>query len=391
MFHARVLALILSAGAMMPALHAGAILQLYTERVRGAGDGATMPPIGYYNPSDPTLVHNTQTVGTPWTQGSRDVEKVSNSALYQSDTSVNRAKVVSTCPNGFCASDPDAAGDSIARASGHADAQNLRVGGYAYAANIGAASGALATSHSTVTTNFRVTSGASGLADGSIVDLNWLYHLEGSSSVSGRTYPNLSGAIANVNSIASIKTLYSEGEGDNVLAGVRFGLDLSLTNLVPGSDDVTGLISGRQLWSAYSNTGFDQSALHDYYDTRQGDQPFGLDVSVDSATGIFGLAYVPFQAKVGEWLNITLDLHLFSSAGNGAGPFSPLKYGSAFNDYFNTLKSSFEIGGASQGLGLQLEFEQPAAATETPEPGTWLAGMGLTVIGLAVRRRTRNS
>src|SRR6266545_7123723 len=154
MFHARILALILSAGAMMPALHAGAILQLYTERVRGAGDGATIP-IGYYNPSDPTLVHNVQTVSTPWTQGARDVEKVSNSALYQSDTSVNRAKVLTTCPSGFCASDPDAAGDSVARASGHADAENLRVGGYAYAANIGAAPGAIATSRSTVTTGFR--------------------------------------------------------------------------------------------------------------------------------------------------------------------------------------------------------------------------------------------
>src|SRR6266545_2274848 len=195
MFNARMLAIFLSAaGTVLPALNAGAVLQLYTERVRPVGNGATMPPIGYYNPADPTLVYNNQTVGTPWTQGGIDVQKVSNAARYQSGTSVNRSKVLTTCPSGYCGSDPDAAGQSVARASGHADAENLRVGGYAYAANVGAAPGAIATSRSTVTTGFRVTSGTSGLADGTVVDLNWLYHLEGSSQVTGRTYPKLSSA-----------------------------------------------------------------------------------------------------------------------------------------------------------------------------------------------------
>jgi hypothetical protein len=155
------------------------------------------------------------------------------------------------------------------------------------------------------------------------------------------------------------------------------------------NSDATGLASGWQSWSAYSNTGFDQNAYRSYYETHQGDGAFGLTVGVDSRTGILGLDYVPFQAKVGEWLTITLDLNLFSSAGNGAGPFSPPKYGSAYNDYFNTLKSSFEFGGASQGLGLQLEFEQPAAAAaDAPEPATtWIAGLGLTGLALLLRRR----
>jgi hypothetical protein len=390
MFNAKVLSLFLSAGALIPPLHAGAILQLYTERVSQFGGGAVLPPIGYFNPSDPNMVSQNQTAGTPWTQGGIEVQKLSNSATYQSDTSVNRNKVLSVCANGFCASDPSADGQSVARASGHADVESLRVGGYAYAENLGAASGALATSRSTVTTGFRVTGGTSGLADGTAVDLNWLYHLEGTSEVSGRTFPTLSGALSSVSSHATITSLYSEGEGDNVLAGVSFGLDLSLSNMWPdASSDATGLASGRQSWSAYSNTGFDQNAYQPYYETHQGNGPFSLNVGVDSRTGIFGLDYVPFQAKVGEWLNITLDLNLFSSAGDGAGPFSPLKYGSAYNDYFNTLKSSFEFGGTSQGLGLQFEFEQPAvAASDAPEPGTtWFAGFGLTGLAFLLRRR----
>jgi hypothetical protein len=155
----------------MPALHAGAILQLYTERVGGVG-GAVMPSSGYFNPADPTMVQHTETAGTPWTQAGAQVQKVSTSATYQSATAVNRSKVLSVCPNGFCASDPSAAGESVARAGGHADAENLRVGGCAYASNVGPASGALATSRSTATTSFRVTSGQSGLADGTVVDLN---------------------------------------------------------------------------------------------------------------------------------------------------------------------------------------------------------------------------
>jgi hypothetical protein len=46
------------------------------------------------------------------------------------------------------------------------------------------------------------------------------------------------------------------------------------------------------MWEAWSNTGFEQSAYQSYDETRQGDTPFGFDVSVDSRTGIFGLDYV---------------------------------------------------------------------------------------------------
>ncbi len=383
MILARKLALLLTAGSIAPSLHAGAILQLYTERISSAAVGATMGPIGYYNPSDPTLVSNTQIVSPTWTQGGNDVHKVSNTATYQSDSSVNRSKVLNACAGGFCASDPSDEGLSVARASGHADAGNLRVGGYAYADNIGAAPGAIATSRSTVTTGFRITSGGSGLADGTVVDLNWLYHLEGTSQVAGRAYPNLTYANANVNSNAKIVSREYAGEGENILAGVTFGLDLSLSQLVPDAfDPSTGLVSGHQSWSAYSNTGFSQDAYQSYYDTFQGNGPFSRSVNVDSRTGMFGLDYVPFQVKVGEWLDLTLDLQLYSQSGGGASAFTPLVYGSSYNDYFNTLKSSFEVGGSAAGLGLQFEFDAPGAAStaEAPEPGTWFAGLGLALV-----------
>jgi len=133
------------------------------------------------------------------THGDHEDFKVSDTARYQSDTAVNHSE---------------------AQASGHSDLQNLRVGGFTNAENYGAAPGAIATSRATVTAKFKVTGGSSGLVDGTAVDLNWLCHLEGSTSI--------------------IRP-YGSGEGDDVVAAVAFGLDLTLTNEI---------YSGHQSWSA---------------------------------------------------------------------------------------------------------------------------------------------
>jgi hypothetical protein len=386
----RILAFLLAAGtAAVPAANAAAILQLYTERVRSNALGATEVPFGYYNSADPTLVSSNSTTSTPWNHDSHEDVKVSNSALYQSDTSVNKNKTLSTCPTSFCASAPDAEGHSGAVASGHADVDSLNVGAYSSATSYGASPGALSTSRATVTTMFRVTGGTSGLADGTPVDLNWLYHMEGSTTLGGHTYPDLSNSQASVTSNASIVRPGAGSEGEDVLASVLFHLDLSLADLIPsGSDPHTAIFSGRQTWSAYGNTGFDQSAFHSYDEEIAGEgQAISRMVSVDSKTGMLGLDYVPFQALVGEWVQLTLDLNLFSATGSGSYQFGPLKYGEAYNDYFNTLKSSFNFAGASQGLGLQLQFEQNAATAPAPEPGTLAAGFGLIVIAVLLRRR----
>jgi hypothetical protein len=391
MRNAKLLIFILAGGtAAIPSLHADAILQLYSERVTVVPHGGTMPlPGGYYNPVDPTLISSSQTVSDPWTHNGHEDQKVSNAANYFSEGAVNRNRVLSYCASGNCASDPYAEGHSNAEASGHADTQNLRVGAYSSAQNYGASVGALATATAEVTTQFRVTSGQSGLADGTVVDLNWLYHLDGVSGISGRTYPDLSHAISSAQSLAKIRRLYSVGEGEDILASVDFRLDLSLADMLPsaGSDD-TAYLSGFQSWSAYGNNGFWKNVSQNY---SQGFSGEGIDVSrtinVDSRTGMLDLDYLPFQIVVGEWMEIDLKMNLFTSASGSASPFGPIEYGGAYANYFNTLKSTFEFGAASQGLGLQLEFAQAAEAS-APEPGTtFIAGLGLTAIGLLLRRR----
>jgi hypothetical protein len=161
MLNTKILALILLAGAAASSsLHAGAILQLYSERVRPDEYVATMPPIGYYNPADPSLVYSNKTVTPNGPHNGHDDLKVANSALYQSTGAVNKERVLSICATAPCASTGEEIGHSAAQASGHADTQNLRVGGYASAENYGAAPGALASSDASVTAKFRVTSGA---------------------------------------------------------------------------------------------------------------------------------------------------------------------------------------------------------------------------------------
>src|SRR5262245_34990847 len=104
MRNAKILALILTAGAAT-SLHAGAILQLYSERVWVNENGAAMPPIGYYNPADPSLVYHNHTVVTPsFTHGEHEDNKIVDQALYQSDTAVNKNRVLSACASGMCGS-----------------------------------------------------------------------------------------------------------------------------------------------------------------------------------------------------------------------------------------------------------------------------------------------
>ena len=390
MRNAKLLIFILAGGsAAIPSLRADAILQLYTDRVAVIEHGASGPPPpgGYYNPTDPTLVSSNQTISDPWTHNGHEDHRVSNTAYYSSDTAVNRDRVFSACVP--CASNPYAEGHSNATASGHADAQNLRIGAYASSENYGAAMGSAASATAQISTLFRVTSGMSGLPDGTVVDLHWLYHLDGSSQVSGHTFPDLSNAVADVDSQAKIRRLQSTGEGEDILASVDFRLNLTLEDALPdASSNDTAYLSGFQNWNAYGNDGFWQTAHQNYAEGFSGEAiDISRTINVDSRTGMLGLDYVPFQVVVGEWMVIDQRLNLFTSVSGGASPFGPMEYGAAYANYFNTLKSTFEFGAASQGLGLQLEFEHPAEAS-APEPGTtFIAGLGLTAIGLLLRRR----
>src|ERR1700754_892407 len=109
MRNAKLLIFILAgATTAVPSLHADAILQLYSERVRAVEHGGTLPlPGGYYNPTDPTLISSSQTVSEPWTHNGHEDQKVANVANYYSQGgAVNRNRVLSYCSSAPCASDP---------------------------------------------------------------------------------------------------------------------------------------------------------------------------------------------------------------------------------------------------------------------------------------------
>lgn len=368
-----------------PLMRGDAMLRVYTESVRGDTLGAVSGNYGYYPATDPTRVYLNKTT-TPFFphDGHQDLKETQD-AFYRSPTAVNKGKVLDTCSVN-CASVGET-GHSSARASGYANVQQLKVGGFANAENSGVAAGALAQSHSTVTTTFKVESGTSGLANGTPVALDWLYHLEGTTILSGRTNPAPTSATASVTSRSSIQRQFSSGEGEDQLASVEFKLDGVLTNSIPTEySDATGNFSGRQQWTGYGNMGFQDSALLDYdYNYAGEDADISRKIAIDSRTGIFGLDRIPFQALVGETLVIRLDLDLLSMVSGGVQLGSSHR-GKSWNDYFGTLASQVELAGAYKTSGLKIQFDQPAG--DVPEPATFaLAGLALVVISMVGRRR----
>ena len=365
---------------------ADALLRVYTESVRPDTIGAVSGNTGYYPAADPTRVYLNKTSTPFFPHGEHQDLKETQDAFYRSPTAVNKARVLNSCTVN-CASVGET-GHSSARASGYADVEQLKVGGFAAAANSGVAAGALAHSQSTVTTTFTIEAGSSGWANGTPVALDWLYRLEGTTILSGRTYPAPTSASASVTSRSMIRRAFSSGEAAEPLASVEMSLNGLLTHSFPqGGSSATANFSGRQQWSGYGNLGFEQSALLDYdHDYTGEDIDISRKIVIDSRTGIFGLDRIPFQALVGETLTIELDLNLLSMVSGGVQLGSSHR-GAAWNDYFGTLKSQIELSGPYQGSGLKIQFSAPPSTV--PEPATFaLAGLVLVVLG-ALGRRAR--
>jgi hypothetical protein len=187
------------------------------------------------------------------------------------------------------------------------------------------------------------------------------------------------------------RILGAGGEDEFSLASVNFKLDLEINDNNPSSNyPYSGSVSGNQQWSAFSNAGFSRNAYVTHDDTYQGtDAYMSKQVHIDSNSGPFGVQSIPFKLKVGETVRLVLDLNLFSSISGGANWAGSSHQGISWNNYFGTLSSPIELGGAYKNVGLALTFADNDTSP-VPEPATTaLVGFGLLGASLA-RRRVRS-
>lgn len=386
--HFPIALMMLAAFRMQPA-QAAATLDVYTEYANQITGGHTVAGgLGYYVPTNPSLVTNIRTT-TPYPNSPTD-GKITHRSVYQSEGAVNKSRTTGCgglTTGCLFTAEPDR---STAVASGYADPADRKVGGYTSATSTLPSPGALSTTKAKIATDFTLKAGTSGLQSGAEVQMNWNYHLEGSTHLFGQTWTDRTNALASVTSRAAIERILGVGsEEDPNLASVTFNLNLEMNSSQPTLNyPYSGTVLGSEQWSAYSNANFSRNRYELHNSTYTGSEAdMSKAVYVDSRTGGFGLNYVPFKMKVGETVRLVLDLDLFTSVSGGANWAGSSHQGHARNNYFGTLSSPIELGDGFKNLGLQLTFADADAAA-VPEPATAaLIGLGFLAAGILRRNK----
>lgn len=353
--------------------------------------GPVIPPLGYFNSTDPTLV-SSQSLVFSSTFGHNDCqdEELYDEDLYQDPVRVNRQrKPCQLCGLPLYQEAPPPP-HSEATASGFADAGRLSLGAYSEARpDSGILPHSLPTqAQSQADANFRnrftVLPGASGLPVGAPVRLRWLFRLHGDTEASGRTFPNRTVTRAEVNFDAQIlrELEVCQPEDGDVFCfhptAAKFGLgartqasDSDPTN--PFTPGETGSIFHRLDWNAQNNLGVQLGApVTERAVFRSPDSSMSRSFPVDSDALVSSL---DFEAHVGETLEIKANLWTIAILGGGAGSSSGGTFGSTRNHFFGGFNNTIVD---TENRGLQLVFEiapdtlnvQPVANAGQDETGS---------------------
>jgi hypothetical protein len=374
---------------------AEAELHVFESRIgdRGCGDTAiSSGPRGYFNPTDPDLV-SSESFAFPSTfghDGCQD-EEFQDRKIYQDLVRVNtQRKPCMLCGLWLASGTP--APHSEATASGFADAGRLILGAYSEARpDSGIVLPSLVTQgQAEADASFRnrvtVLPGNSGLPAGAPVRLRWFFRLHGTTDASGRTFPNHTATLADVNFDAKIVREVEVCQPDDGTVfcsrptAAQFGLDARTeasdsdpTN--PFTFGETGSISHNLNWSAHNNLGQQLGAPireRAVFGLQDQDGFMSRSFPVDSDSLVSSLE---FEATVGETLEIRADLFTLAIIGGGAGSSSGGTLGSTRNHFFGSFTNNIVD---AENRGLQLTFEilpetlnnQPVANAGQDEVGS---------------------
>lgn len=332
--------------------------------------GPVIPPLGYFNSSDPTLVSSRSLVfsSTFGHNGCQD-EELHDENLYQDPVRVNRQrKPCQRCGLPLYQEEPPPP-HSEATASGFADAGRLSLGAYSEARpDSGILPHSLPTqaqskADASFRNRFTVLPGDSGLPIGASVRLRWLFRLHGDTEASGRTFPNRTATRAEVNFDARIlrELEVCQPEDGDVFCfhptAAQFGLGARTqasdsdpsSPFTPGE---TGSIFHRLDWNAQNNLGVQLGApVMERAVFRNPNHFMSRSFPVDSDSLVSSL---DFEATVGETLEIKANLWTIAILGGGAGSSSGGTFGSTRNHFFGSFNSTIVD---TENRGLQLVFE----------------------------------
>jgi hypothetical protein len=377
---------------MLPAIaSASGMAELEVLEYSRSSPGASAT-FGYFRRDDPDLV-SSDTLVTPTNDGSGDVFTTYQN-LYRDSERVNAGRNRGTALLG-----PPEPGHSYAKAAGYADAGVNTLGNYT---NMGAsarvfageeASTAVAYARTEIEFTWVVGPGESGAAIGDpVTGLRWEFDAEGFLDVRTVTWPATGASNATGNSSATMDftaTLLRGPTGmcgafdcPNGAIGAAASLQTALTAqgvtpLSPGA--ATGLVSRNRSWSASHNTGslkaggvFDRGGDSGVV-LRTSDTEGGIlaeVVGVDTGAGPLNLAYIDFDATVGETLRLNVEL---TAAASLNGP------GEAGADFWQTFGTRIFD---PLGRGYDLSF----AVAPVPIPAGWALLLGATPM-IGRRRR----
>lgn len=319
-------------------------------------------PLGYFV-EDPTLTSSRRLVTpTPFSHDGVRHGAFFFENSYEHQARVNRGRLFCVACFFTCFEGPpeSCGGHSTAHASGWADAGTLRLGAHGEAAASfapgvtfpGNHSAAQADTHAGYKNRFTILPGTSGLPVGAPVRLRWIFRLEGSTTITGGTFPQRTFVFAS----ADLRMNLLRRIGGSPAPVANFRLSTGGTQAFSFDDVSTstfGSVTHPVAWEAQNNLGQTiRSSDTSEVLYRDRDQLMFNTFSVDTARPPISVPFLDFEANVGETLEIFADL--FTDAEVGDIHTFSLSVGSARLNFFGSLEGGIVD---PENRGLQIVFE----------------------------------